>query len=68
MKASKQQSKQTAIHEMCTSCGRKTPHDVSVKILTESTKPENAQFSREPYRVSVCQTCGSETSLRMNNA
>ncbi|RRJ28585.1 DUF7835 family putative zinc beta-ribbon protein [Halocatena pleomorpha] len=68
MKASKQQSKQAGIHEMCSACGRETPHDVSVKILTESSKPENAQFSREPYRVSVCQICGSETSLRMNNA
>lgn len=68
MKAPKQQSKQADVHEMCPVCGRETPHDVSVKILTESSKPENAQFSREPYRVSVCQVCDDETSLRMNNA
>lgn len=68
MKAPKQQSKQADVHEMCSVCGRETPHDVSVKILTESSKTENAQFSREPYRVSVCQICDSETSLRMNNA
>lgn len=68
MKAPKQRSKQADVHEMCSGCGRETPHDVSVKILTESSKPENAQFSREPYRVSVCQVCDAETSLRMNNA
>ncbi|WP_330630884.1 DUF7835 family putative zinc beta-ribbon protein [Halocatena halophila] len=68
MKASKQHAKHADIHELCGDCGRSTPHDVSVTILTESSKQENAQFSREPYRVSVCQICGSETSLRMNNA
>ncbi|WP_254538175.1 DUF7835 family putative zinc beta-ribbon protein [Halomarina litorea] len=54
--------------EHCPDCGRETPHSVSLQILTESTKKENAQFSREPYRVSSCRVCGSETSQRMNNA
>ena len=54
--------------EPCISCERETPHDVSVQILTESTKKENAQFSREPYRVAVCGVCGTEEKTRMNNA
>jgi rRNA maturation protein Nop10 len=54
--------------EVCTDCGRDTPHAVSVQIETESSKTENAEFSREPYRVSECQVCGATTSTRMNNA
>ena len=54
--------------EECEECGRETPHDVSVQILTESASPENAEYSREPYRVSECRVCGTRTELRMNNA
>jgi len=54
--------------EACADCGRDTPHAVSVQIQTESSKRENAEFSREPYRVSECQVCGATTSTRMNNA
>lgn len=54
--------------EYCPDCDRETPHSVSLRILTESRKKENAQFSREPYRVSTCRICGAETSQRMNNA
>jgi len=54
--------------ESCPTCGHDTPHEVSVEILTESTKRENAEFSREPYRVSECRICGTTTRLRMNNA
>ncbi|WP_435333650.1 hypothetical protein [Haloarchaeobius sp. TZWWS8] len=54
--------------ERCDSCGTDTLHRVSVQLVTESTKAENAQFSREPYRVTECQTCGGRTSTRMNNA
>ncbi|SNZ06649.1 hypothetical protein SAMN06269185_1241 [Natronoarchaeum philippinense] len=54
--------------EHCDDCGTQTPHQVSVQIRTESRKEENAQFSREPYRVSECQHCGSRSSQRMNNA
>lgn len=56
------------VTEQCDDCARATPHEVAVEILTESGKRENAQFSREPYRVSECQVCGSTTSTRMNNA
>ncbi|MFC6960621.1 DUF7835 family putative zinc beta-ribbon protein [Halocatena marina] len=68
MGATKHQSKQNAIYEECPTCDRETSHSVSLQILTESNKTENAQFSREPYRVSKCQICGTETTLRMNNA
>ena len=54
--------------ETCTDCGRETPHSVSVQIQTESDKTENAEFSREPYRVSECRICGATTQTRMNNA
>jgi len=57
-----------AMTERCEQCKHETPHDVSVQIRTESTKKENAEFSREPYRVTKCLTCGHETSQRMNNA
>jgi len=54
--------------EQCLSCDGQTPHSVSVEILTESTKEENSEYSREPYRVSECIECGEQTTTRMNNA
>lgn len=57
-----------AITESCNDCDRDTPHEVSVQIKTESQKRENAEFSREPYRVTECQVCGETSSQRMNNA
>ncbi|EJN58625.1 hypothetical protein HSB1_31030 [Halogranum salarium B-1] len=39
-----------------------------MELRTESSKPENAEFSREPYRVSTCMECQTETTQRMNNA
>ena len=54
--------------EHCEECELETIHEVNVQIRTESLKKENAQFSREPYRVTECQRCGSRTSQRMNNA
>ena len=56
------------ITEYCDDCGLETIHEVSVQIRTESLKDENAQFSREPYRVAECQRCGARKSQRMNNA
>ncbi|NGM68295.1 hypothetical protein G6M89_04595 [Natronolimnobius sp. AArcel1] len=54
--------------EYCECCDLETLHEVSVQIRTESVKEENAQFSREPYRVRECQRCGDRSSQRMNNA
>lgn len=54
--------------EQCAACGRETAHRVSVEIRTESTKAQNAEFSREPYRVATCMVCGDEDAVRMNNA
>ena len=56
------------MQEPCESCGHETPHRVRIEIRTESTKRENAQFSREPYRVATCVGCGGESAIRMNNA
>jgi hypothetical protein len=56
------------VTEECEHCGRVTPHEVAVEILTESADPENAAFSREPYRVSECRVCGATETTRMNNA
>ncbi len=54
--------------ELCPSCGDETRHEVHVEIRTESGKAENAEFSREPYRVTVCGDCGAESVQRMNDA
>jgi len=56
------------VTEECDHCARPTAHEVSVEILTESTKPENAEYSREPYRVTECLICGTTRKIRMNNA
>ena len=56
------------IVEECPTCESKEVHEVSVQILTESDDSENAAFSREPYRVATCTTCGTESRTRMNNA
>ncbi|MFC6723866.1 hypothetical protein ACFQE1_05635 [Halobium palmae] len=53
--------------EPCEDCGDDTPHDVSIRIVTESKKAANTEFSREPYRVTVCTVCGTERQQRMNN-
>ena len=54
--------------EHCEACETDTLHQVSVQMRTESKKDENAEFSREPYRVSECRICGTQTKRRMNNA
>ncbi|MFB9809062.1 hypothetical protein ACFFQF_29980 [Haladaptatus pallidirubidus] len=59
---------ENTIAERCEICGRETSHDVAIVIKTESKKAKNAEFSREPYRTSQCQVCGSTHSQRMNNA
>ncbi|QZX99773.1 hypothetical protein [Halobaculum rubrum] len=56
------------VTERCVTCGGKTTHGVRVEIRTESQKEENAEFSREPYRITTCNECGVETATRMNNA
>lgn len=53
--------------EDCPTCRRETPHAVAIEILEESTDPGGTAYSREPYRVSVCELCETETQLRMND-
>jgi hypothetical protein len=54
--------------EACEECGRETLHQVQVELRTESSKPENAEYSREPYRVSTCLECETTSARRMNDA
>lgn len=63
-----QLSNPAGITESCRNCGTETVHEVEVTLVTESSKTENAQFSREPYRLATCVECGTETKQRMNNA
>jgi hypothetical protein len=56
------------IVEECVECGRERPHDVSIDILTERDREENAEFSREPYRITECRHCGASSRRRMNDA
>lgn len=63
-----QASDPDSVQESCQHCGSTTLHEVRVEIRTESDQAENAEFSREPYRVATCQDCGEETATRMNNA
>ena len=56
-----------ALYEDCTECGERQPHEVSIEIRTGSSREENTEFSREPYRVAECEVCGTTTGTRMNN-
>jgi uncharacterized Zn finger protein len=53
--------------EHCPDCGRTQPHEVAIRICTESSKEHNAEFSREPYRITECLVCGVVTKTRMND-
>ncbi len=53
--------------EWCEKCDAMTSHQVAIEIVTESKENSNASFSREPYRVTKCQQCGSATKQRANN-
>ena len=54
--------------EPCEVCGTDTLHEVSIQLVTEGGDGDNAQYSREPYRVRECSRCGNRESKRMNNA
>ncbi|WP_227376666.1 DUF7835 family putative zinc beta-ribbon protein [Haladaptatus halobius] len=54
--------------EHCENCSRETTHRVSIEIRTENERANTSAFSREPYRVSTCVTCGERISQRMNDA
>ncbi|MCU4717194.1 DUF7835 family putative zinc beta-ribbon protein [Halapricum hydrolyticum] len=53
--------------EFCEHCGRETVHSITLQLVTESDRSDNAEFSREPYRVTECLACGEQTAVRMNN-
>jgi len=68
MSKSANPSRFSSVVEECEDCGRITPHEAAIELRTESDRERNAEFSREPYRISECQLCGNETTRRMNNA
>ncbi|WP_232686095.1 hypothetical protein [Halobacterium zhouii] len=57
----------TDVREFCDVCDKKTAHAVQIELRVESTKTENQEFSREPYRVSTCADCESTSTMRMNH-
>lgn len=54
--------------EWCPHCNSETDHDVRIEVLSESPGSENGAYAREPYRISTCERCGAERTLRMNDA
>lgn len=61
-------SPHSGVMEFCEPCESETPHAVQIELRSESKSGENAAFSREPYRVSECRSCGEITAIRMNDA
>lgn len=53
--------------ELCENCDAMTPHQVTIEIVTENEENSNAAFSREPYRITECQHCGTTSKQRANN-
>lgn len=56
------------VSEACDNCGKHQPHEVSIDLVTDSDKEENAEFSQEPYRIAECVVCEATSKTRMNNA
>ncbi|SFR54594.1 DUF7835 family putative zinc beta-ribbon protein [Halogeometricum limi] len=54
--------------EECTECQRETRHRVQIELKEEGGNEGTTDFSREPYRITVCSVCDTEESLRMNDA
>jgi len=61
-------SPHSRVMEFCPRCDNETPHNVEIELRSETTTGENAAYSREPYRVSECDTCGDVSATRMNDA
>lgn len=52
--------------ERCENCDQETLHEVYVHVFIESAEEDSAGHSRQPYRVTVCTSCGTETLRRTN--
>lgn len=61
------QSSINTVVERCERCQGDRPHRVTLVILTENDQTENAGCSRQPYRVTECQSCSVETKERLSN-
>lgn len=56
------------VREQCESCRCETPHDVTIQQKTEAGPGvDHPEFSREPYRVTECEVCGTVGEVRLNN-
>lgn len=53
--------------EWCDRCRDETAHAVAIHIRAESDEPENAAFSRQPYRRSQCLSCDEASLVRLND-
>jgi len=58
----------TTLKERCPTCGAVTPHAVTIEIREERPTGENREYSREPYRVTECLSCGAGTASRVRSA
>ncbi|MCG1003924.1 MULTISPECIES: hypothetical protein [Halobacterium] len=47
--------------ESCENCGMETPHTVTIELCVESTPDGDVPLARQPYRVSSCRKCGTDT-------
>jgi ribosomal protein L40E len=55
--------------KFCHDCDARTPHDISLEIVTGSHDPDDgAKFPHEPSRVTACRRCGTANRTWMNNA
>lgn len=54
--------------ERCDVCETDQNHEVKIELMAESTRGGASVYSREPYRVTTCLTCGTTTQTRMNDA
>lgn len=52
------------ISEECADCERETTHEVAVELRTENP---DSTFSREPYRITECNVCGTTEEVRLND-
>lgn len=55
------------LFENCPTCERETAHSVSIELRQERIVGGRTKYAKEPYRVSVCDSCGETEHLRMND-
>lgn len=56
------------VTEPCDTCESSTPHEVRVEVREAGEPSKHAEYSRQPYRIAVCQRCGERQDHRVNTA